>query len=170
MQQHYDWFVTCVSTGDETCKWIDLDDINYCNTSKCTFISSLKKCGNFLRIISDKFFYVYWNMHYSTKAFTALPSKDWKRPPSHPQITWIKIVLDDLVIMWYFAAFWRNKRWWWYPQAVKSVVCWPWLALHTPVVQARNDDDSAVAWLQIRPELCKLSLQASKIHFCIHKI
>ena len=29
---------------------------------------------------------------------------------------------------------------------------------------------SAVAWLQIRPELCKRCLQASKIHFCIHKM
>ena len=29
---------------------------------------------------------------------------------------------------------------------------------------------SAVAWLQIRPELCKRCLQASKIQFCIHKM
>ena len=30
--------------------------------------------------------------------------------------------------------------------------------------------NSAVAWLQIKPDLCKLSLQASKIHFCIHEM
>ena len=33
-----------------------------------------------------------------------------------------------------------------------------------------NSIISAVAWLQIRPELCKRCLQASKIHFCIHKM
>jgi len=38
------------------------------------------------------------------------------------------------------------------------------------LVAAAPATTSAVAWLQIRPELCKRCLQASKIHFCIHKM
>ena len=30
------------------------------------------------------------------KILTALPSEDWKRPPSRPRITWMKTVLNDL--------------------------------------------------------------------------
>jgi len=37
-------------------------------------------------------------------------------------------------------------------------------------VITRRRYNSAVAWLQIKPELCKRCLQASKIHFCIYKM
>jgi len=30
------------------------------------------------------------------KILTAIPPEDWKRRPSHPRITWIKTVLNDL--------------------------------------------------------------------------
>jgi len=32
----------------------------------------------------------------SKKILTSLPSKDWKKPPGCPQVTWMKIVLSDL--------------------------------------------------------------------------